>query len=217
MPSNYIQSSGGVFYLRNKYGGVFAQDSWRARSNLTLNYGVRWDFMAPWYEKDNQIQTIVPGQQSVVYPGAPHGLVFPGDPGIPRDAVSGPMQQFRSATRHRLLAELDKRNTEKDLRSQREKQHPGEFRIVLHRVQGLSAGIMYGVPPYGYNYLSPAPPLFDKPFITAADGTNNGQRFPFPAPPLECLGEESAPRGRFRQLHSGQCCAVFLSRQQGAL
>src|SRR5438094_1534706 len=49
--------------------------------------------------------------------------------------------------------------------------------------QGLSAGIMYGVPPYGYNYLSPAPPLFETPFITAGDGTNNGQRFPqqFPA------------------------------------
>ena len=43
---------------------------------------------------------------------------------------------------------------------------------------------MYGVPPYGYNYLSPAPPLFETPFITAADGTNNGQRFPQQFPPL---------------------------------
>ena len=36
---------------------------------------------------------------------------------------------------------------------------------------GLSAGIMYGVPPFGYNYLSPAPPLFATPFINAGDGT----------------------------------------------
>jgi hypothetical protein len=43
---------------------------------------------------------------------------------------------------------------------------------------------MYGVPPYGYNYLSPAPPVFETPFITAADGTNNGQRFPQQFPPL---------------------------------
>jgi hypothetical protein len=42
---------------------------------------------------------------------------------------------------------------------------------------------MYSIPPYGYNYLSPAPPLFATPFITAADGTNNGQPFPHtPAP-----------------------------------
>jgi hypothetical protein len=84
VPSNYIQSSGGVFYLRNQYGGVFAQDSWRARSNLTINYGVRWDIMAPWYERDNQIQTIIPGQRSAVYPDAPLGLVFPSDTGVSR-------------------------------------------------------------------------------------------------------------------------------------
>jgi hypothetical protein len=47
----------------------------------------------------------------------------------------------------------------------------------------LLAGIMYSVPPFGYNYLSPAPPLLATPFITAASGFNNGQRFPFPFPP----------------------------------
>jgi hypothetical protein len=48
---------------------------------------------------------------------------------------------------------------------------------------GLAAGIMYSVPPFGFNYLSPGPPLFATPFITAATGFNNGQRFPFPFPP----------------------------------
>ena len=42
---------------------------------------------------------------------------------------------------------------------------------------------MYSVPPFGYNYLSPGPPLMSTPFITAASGLNNGQRFPFPFPP----------------------------------
>src|SRR5439155_2912322 len=58
------------------------------------------------------------------------------------------------------------------------------FGIFYTAFQGLSAGIMYGMPPYGYNYLSPAPPLFATPFITAADGTDNGQRFPLTPPPL---------------------------------
>src|SRR6195256_5599225 len=74
IPSNYIQSSGGVFHLRNKYGAVFAQDSWRVHPTVTFNYGLRWDVMQPWYERDNQIQTIIPGAKSVVYPGAPAGL-----------------------------------------------------------------------------------------------------------------------------------------------
>src|SRR5205085_10821522 len=68
IPSNYIQSNGGIFHLRNKYGALFAQDSWRVGAKVTVNYGLRWDVIQPWYERDNAIQTIVPGQQSVVYP-----------------------------------------------------------------------------------------------------------------------------------------------------
>jgi hypothetical protein len=164
-PSNYIQSSGGVFYLRNQYGGVFAQDSWRAKSNLTINYGVRWDIMAPWYEKDNQIQTIVAGQQSQVYPGAPKGLVFPGDTGISRG-----LSPTRFGNISPRIGVAYSPNEKTSLRA--------SYGLFYSAFQGLSAGIMYGVPPYGYNYLSPAPPLFEAPFITAADGTNNGQRFP---------------------------------------
>jgi outer membrane receptor protein involved in Fe transport len=170
IPSNYIQSSGGVFYLRNQYGGVFAQDSWRARSNVTVNYGLRWDIMAPWYEKDNQIQTIVPDQQSAVYPNAPRSLVFPGDAGISRGLSP---TRFGNVSPRVGIAYAPNEKT--SLRA--------SYGLFYTAFQGLSAGIMYGVPPYGYNYLSPAPPLFETPFITAADGTNNGQRFPqqFPA------------------------------------
>src|SRR2546427_13044253 len=57
VPSNYIQSAGQGFYLRNKYAGFYGQDTWRARSNLTVNYGLRWDLITPWYEKYNQLQT----------------------------------------------------------------------------------------------------------------------------------------------------------------
>lgn len=173
IPSNYIQSSGGIFHLRNKYAGLFAQDSWRIRSNLTFNYGLRWDLMAPWYERNNQIQTVVQGQQSVVYPGAPTGLVFPTDPGIARGL--SPARYGNISPRFGVAYSPDGDKT--SIR--------GSFGLFYTAFQGLSAGIMYGVPPYGYNYLSPAPPLFATPFITAADGTNNGQRFPLTPPPLD--------------------------------
>jgi hypothetical protein len=38
--STYEQGDASGFYIRNKYTGIFAQDSWQARSNLTMNYGV---------------------------------------------------------------------------------------------------------------------------------------------------------------------------------
>jgi carboxypeptidase family protein/TonB-dependent receptor-like protein len=171
IPSNYIQSSGGIFHLRNKYGALFAQDSWRLGSRVTFNYGLRWDIMQPWYERDNQIQTIVPGQQSVVFPEAPAGLVVPGDPGVGRGL--SPTAWGNASPRLGIAWAPSERTSVR-----------ASYGLFYTAFQGLSAGIMYGVPPYGYNYLSPAPPLFETPFITAADGTNNGQRFPFPPPPL---------------------------------
>jgi len=43
---------------------------------------------------------------------------------------------------------------------------------------------MVGDAPYGSTYISPAPPLFSNPFITASTGFDNGQRFPLHYPPL---------------------------------
>jgi hypothetical protein len=80
----FIQASKQVLDSRSKYFGLFVQDSWRVKSSLTFNYGLRWEFSQPWYDTQNKIDTIVPGQQSVIFPNAPKGLVFPGDAGIPK-------------------------------------------------------------------------------------------------------------------------------------
>src|SRR6202034_1461390 len=79
VPAEYNQSQLNPSYARNKYIGLFAQDSWHALPNLTVNYGLRWDRIAPWSEKYNQISTFVAGAQSVVFPGAPPGILYPGD------------------------------------------------------------------------------------------------------------------------------------------
>jgi Carboxypeptidase regulatory-like domain len=183
VPSNFTQSSGQPFYLRNRYAGLFGQDSWRVRNDLTVNLGLRWDYIMPFWEKYNQLQTVVPGRQSVVFPGAPGGLLFPGDPGIP--STISPSKANNLAPRigiaysptfnHGLLKDIFGANGKSSIRA--------SYGIFYTAFPGLSAGIMYAVPPFGYNYLSPAPPIFETPFITAANGTNNGQRFPFPPPP----------------------------------
>lgn len=38
-------------YIRNDYE-VYAQDNWRMRSDLSLNFGLRWQYYAPAYERD---------------------------------------------------------------------------------------------------------------------------------------------------------------------
>jgi hypothetical protein len=169
-PSNFTQTSGQSFYLRNRYGGAFLEDSWRARHNLTVNLGVRWDLIMPWWEKYNQIQTVVPGEQSVLYPNAVNGLVVPGDPGIP--STLSPSKYHNFAPRIGIAYSP---NVKTSIRA--------SYGIFYTAFPGLTAGIMYGVPPYGYNYLSPEPPLFSTPFINAADGVENTDPFPLNVPP----------------------------------
>jgi hypothetical protein len=82
-PSSFIQGEAFPSYGRSFYLGLYGQDSWRVKPNLTFNYGLRWDVNSFWREKYNEIQTIIPGLQSVGIPGSPTGWVFPGDPGVP--------------------------------------------------------------------------------------------------------------------------------------
>ena len=80
-PDQFVQSSKQTFDGRSKAGGVYFQDSVRMRPDLTLNYGVRWEFAEPWSETRGRIQAYVPGQQSTVFANSPTGWVFPGDKG----------------------------------------------------------------------------------------------------------------------------------------
>jgi hypothetical protein len=54
-----IDSAASKSYLRDNVVELYAQDDWRIRPNLTLLYGVRYEFFAPYTEKDNRLSTIV--------------------------------------------------------------------------------------------------------------------------------------------------------------
>ncbi len=177
-PSSYTQGQASSFYNRNLYLAAFAQDSWKATDRLTVNYGVRWDRIRPWDEKFNQLQTLVKGEQSQVYPGAPLGLVFPGDPGVPRSLADA---------RNNLAPRIGiawSPSSPGDGILHRALGQPGSTSIRLGygvfytAYEGLSAGIMSANPPYGYTYTSAAPPLFENPFTVASTGADAGQRFP---------------------------------------
>ncbi len=75
-PGTFVQCS--VQYLDNRarYFGLFGQDSWKVRPNLTLNYGVRWDVARPWSDVYGRLTTPVPGLQSVKFPTPPKATWF---------------------------------------------------------------------------------------------------------------------------------------------
>lgn len=71
-------------YIRQTPIGAYVQDSFKATSHFTINYGIRWEPSLPSYDKygrGNQFSwpLFLQGWHSSVYPGAPAGLIFNGD------------------------------------------------------------------------------------------------------------------------------------------
>ncbi len=113
LPDEYGQGSAQQERVRSKSVYLFAQDSWKIKPSLTLNYGLRWEFNAPLADAGQKVQTFRPGQADTIFPcvlkpdnpssifligqfgstdcslngpGAsvfPLGLVVPGDKGVP--------------------------------------------------------------------------------------------------------------------------------------
>jgi hypothetical protein len=85
IPDTYQQTSGGFTDTRAWEYYAYAQDSWRATSDLTINYGIAWDVETPNYNTQFNGEGItcfqIGSQVSKVFPGGFAGMLFPGDPG----------------------------------------------------------------------------------------------------------------------------------------
>jgi hypothetical protein len=203
-PTQYNQSQLQPFYGRNKYLGLYAQDSWRLRPNLTLNYGLRWDRIEPWYEKYNQVATLDPGQQSVVFPTAPAGILFPTDPlgagkQVPRTLAPPGNKDFAprvgivyspTADSASLLGKILGGPGQTSLRA--------GFGTFYTAIEALTIGVLAANAPYGTTYTSPTPPLFATPFLSASTGQGS-QYFPVQLAPLDSSASHPDPNVNWSQ------------------
>jgi hypothetical protein len=82
-PNNTFQGPNAASNIRSKSTYGFFQDELRARKNLTLTLGIRYEYSSPKYDTQGRTFNIIPGQQSTRFPNAPLGLVYPGDAGAP--------------------------------------------------------------------------------------------------------------------------------------
>ena len=61
---------------------LFVQDDVRVSSRLSLNLGLRYEYVPPYHNSHDTVNVYRAGQQSTVVPNAPLGMAFPGDKGV---------------------------------------------------------------------------------------------------------------------------------------
>ncbi|MFL6209898.1 MAG: carboxypeptidase regulatory-like domain-containing protein [Pyrinomonadaceae bacterium] len=93
-PDEYFQFGEAPSDIRTRSVYFFGQDEWRFRKNLTITYGLRWEYNQPKYDTRGRSFSIVPGQRSTRFPNAPLGLLFPGDAGAPKGSNFSDFNDF---------------------------------------------------------------------------------------------------------------------------
>jgi hypothetical protein len=182
-PTGFTQASHQVLDSRGKYYGVYAQDSWRALPTLTVNYGLRWEVSTPWYDTQNKLETLIPGEQSLAFPGAPVGLVVPGDPGVPRTLSPVKYGNFAPRFGVAYTPNVSGGFLGRVLGGSGDTSIRVGYGIFYTSIEDVGYFYATGSAPYGLYYQSPTPPLLESPYIDRPTGFFEGIKFPFTFPP----------------------------------
>ncbi|MFI5058423.1 MAG: carboxypeptidase regulatory-like domain-containing protein [Candidatus Acidiferrales bacterium] len=184
-PSGFVQGLAFPSRGRGFYLGLFAQDSWRIKSNLTFNYGLRYDVSSPWHEMHNQIQTIIPGEQSVVFPGSPKGWLFPGDPGVPSSLAPTRWNNFGPRLGLAYSPEAKEGFLRKLLGGPGATSIRVGYGMFFTALEGATNFVEIGDAPFGdfTGQFGQGGPSYAAPFTNRATGTSIQNFFPVQIPP----------------------------------
>jgi hypothetical protein len=202
LPVSYSQGSANTELVRSTSVYLFAQDSWKLKPNLTLNYGLRWEMNTPLTDIGKKVQRFNPGQNSTVYPCqlsptsnlfgpgntcdnqgvTPTGLVVPGDKGVP----GGLFENYYKAFAPRLGLNWSPRWKDGVLAALTG--GPNKTTISMgwglfyNPIEQLVLEQFVAEPPFGISN-SVSNPLFGSPFVTQSGTTKPNVSDAFLNPP----------------------------------
>ncbi len=178
LPDTYQQGAAQQEHVRGTALYLFAQDSWKVRRNLTLNYGLRWELNTPLTDIGKRVQTYRPGQTTSIFPCQlspesvallgtsdctsvfPTGLVVPGDRGVP----GGLTQTYYKAFAPRIGIAWDPKGDGKtSIRA--------GWGLFYNPIEQLVLEQFSAEPPFGVS-LFLANTLFNTPFVAQSGFVN---------------------------------------------
>jgi hypothetical protein len=85
-----IQATPNSLDMQQSYIGLYAQDTWKMSSRMTLNYGLRWEPAIAQQIRNGAIYNFSVdrynrGERTTQYANAPPGFLYPGDEGFVND------------------------------------------------------------------------------------------------------------------------------------
>jgi hypothetical protein len=167
LPDSYLQGSAQTEDVRGNSIYLFAQDSWKIKPNLTLNYGLRWEYNQPIYDAGLRYQTFRPGQADTVfqYSGDPAmfplGLVIPGDKGVPKGLTASYYHAFAPRIGMAWDPFKDGRTTIR-----------AGWGLFYNPIEQLVLEQFQGEPPFGGSSLI-SEGLFATPFVSQSGSAGN--------------------------------------------
>jgi carboxypeptidase family protein len=191
----YVQGSGQREDIRATAVYPFVQDSWKIRPNLTLNYGLRWEYSPPLTDISGHVETFRPGQNSTVYPcgitssasywqglgvanptcantGAePTGLVVPGDAGVPAAMTSTYYKAFAPRLGLAYSPNFTSGPLAKLFGSNGKTSIRAGWGIFYNPIEELVLAQFGAEPPFGGS-TALADTFFNTPFVAQGDFTN---------------------------------------------
>jgi hypothetical protein len=192
LPNSYSQGSAQQELVRSTSIYLYAQDSWKIKSNLTLNYGLRWEMNTPLTDIGKKVQTYRPGQVSTIYPCqmaagnplitpstpdcnsagvTPVGLVFPGDKGVPNGLTNTYFKAFAPRLGINWSPAADSGVLRAITGGPNKMTVSAGWGLFYNPIEQLVLEQFSAEPPFGgSNFISD--PVFQAPFVTQGGSVN---------------------------------------------
>jgi hypothetical protein len=136
----------------------------------------------PWYDTQGKIQTFIIGEQSQVFPNSPKGLVFPGDPGVPKTLAPTRYDNFAPRVGLAYSPSFSDGILGKIFGGRGKTSIRAAYGMYYTSVEDLNLFFEVADAPFGLYFQTPSPVLFEQPFLDRQSGISIGQRFPFTLP-----------------------------------